>query len=200
MATDTSTDERRTYGAIQQMIDAMLEFDKDTRIRMLRTVATFFGIEFLSQSAAKTSIVDTSRDTTPPFSSREELSPKDFLIQKKPRTDVERVACLAFYLLHYRNIPHFRTTEISKLNTEAAQIKFSNASNAINNATQSGFLVAASKGTKQLSAPGEQFVDHLPDYATARKVMSELKPRRRKKTSLKNAEPTTANREIPKNG
>ena len=203
MAADTSNDERRTYGAIQQIIDAMLEFDKDTRTRMLKTVATFFSIDFLSQPETKSNAIDTS-DTSqanpPPFSNREDLSPKDFLVQKKPRTDVERIACLAFYLLHYRNIPHFRTTEISKLNTEAAQIKFSNASKAVNNATQSGFLVAATKGAKQLSAPGEQFVDRLPDYATARKVMSELKPRRRKKTSSKNSEPTIDKREIPKNG
>src|SRR5712664_4147279 len=29
------------------------------------------------------------------------VGPKQFLTEKKPRTDVERVACLAYYLAHY---------------------------------------------------------------------------------------------------
>ena len=196
MATETLSDERKTYIAIQTVIDAMLEFDKDTRIRMLRTVATFFGVDFSAHIESRDNLLSTREDGVPAFSNREELSPKDFLFQKKPRTDIERVACLAYYLAHHRNIAHFKTMDINKLNTEAAQIKFSNASNAVNNATQSGFLVAAAKGTKQLSAPGEKFVDHLPDHATARKVMSELNPRRRKKTNTKDVRSMSSNNEI----
>lgn len=192
MATETSNDERKTYMAVQSIIDAMLEFEQDTRTRMLKTVATFFGLDFATQYSTPEAMPSQERKSVPNFADREELSPKDFLVQKKPRTDVERVACLAFYLTHYRNTPHFKTTDISKLNTEAAQIKFSNASYAVNNATKSGFLVLAVKGAKQLSAPGEKFVDHLPDYATARRVMSELSPRRKKRTTNKemNLSPT----------
>ena len=47
-------------------------------------------------------------------------SPKDFLFRKEPNTDVERVACLAYYLTHRRGTNHFKTIDISKLNTEAA--------------------------------------------------------------------------------
>ena len=81
---------------------------------------------------------------------RTELSPKEFLLQKQPSTDVERVACLAYYLTTYRSMPHFRTVDISKLNTEAAQIKFANAAYTVTNATNAGFLVPAGKGNKQL--------------------------------------------------
>ena len=35
------------------------------------------------------------------------MSPKDFLMEKAPNTDVERIACLAYYLTHYRSTPHF---------------------------------------------------------------------------------------------
>lgn len=55
------------------------------------------------------------------------MVPKEFMVQKRPRTDIERVACLGFYLTHYRDTPHFKTLDISKLNTEAAQPKFTNA-------------------------------------------------------------------------
>lgn len=199
MAMEPLSDERKTYVAIQAIIDAMLEFDQDTRARMLRTVATFFGIDSVLPFGGPSKPPQTHEDGVSTFSNREELSPKDFLLQKKPRTDVERVACLAFYLTHYRNIAHFKTMDISKLNTDAAQIKFSNASYAVNNAMRSGFIVAAVRGTKQLSAPGEKFVDHLPDYAMATKVMSELRPRRRKKTAIKDMTSASANNGMSKN-
>lgn len=187
MTTDTTSDERKTYAAVQTIIDALIEFDKDTRARMLRTVSTFFNIEAAPESGLKQPLSSVRDVSVPPFANRKDLAPKDFLIQKKPRTDVERVACLAFYLTHFRNIAHFKTTDISKLNTEAAQLKFSNASNTVNNAVRSGFLVPALKGAKQLSAPGEKFVDHLPDYATAKKVMLELTPRKKRRPGSKNA-------------
>ena len=197
MESETLNDERKTYIAVQQLIDVMLEFDVDTRARMLKTVIIFFGLENSPSFEARAPQLATSKGGVPPFADREELSPKDFLFQKQPQTDVHRVACLAYYLTHYRNIAHFKTTDISKLNTEAAQIKFSNASSAVNNATRSGFLVAAPRGTKQLSAAGEKFVDHLPDYPAARKVMSQLNPRRRKKTSAKDAGSASKKGETP---
>ena len=178
-------DERRTYAAIQTIIGTMLEFDIDGRIRMLRTIATFFGIDAPTLPAVARTPGSTEGREVPAFSDREDLSPKDFLFQKKPKTDVERVACLAFYLTHYRNVAHFKTTDISKLNTEAAQIKLSNASNAVNNATRSGFLVHAAQGMKQISAPGEKFVDLLPDQASAKKAMSGLRPRRKRRPNVK---------------
>src|SRR5437879_2148026 len=33
---------------------------------------------------------------------------KEFLAAKRPTTDVERVACLAYYLTHAKNKPHFK--------------------------------------------------------------------------------------------
>ena len=182
MTVEASTDERKNYKAVQQIIDAMLEFDAETRVRILRTVSTFFSID-IGETGTPHSHPTKAESGVLTFSDREDLTPKDFLFQKKPRTDVERVACLAYYLTHFRSTVHFKTTDISKLNTEAAQIKFSNTSNAVNNATQSGFLVAAARGMKQISAPGERFVDMLPNHGEARKVMSEMRPRRRRRTS-----------------
>ena len=193
MSIDSSTDERKTYKAVQTIIDSMLEFDQDTRERMLRTVSTFFGIDSPSAIQSHERLPSNKEVSAPAFSNREDLSPKDFLVQKKPKTDVERVACLAFYLTHYRNTAHFKTMDINKLNTEAAQLKFSNASNSLNNAVKSGFLVPSVSGAKQLSAAGEKFVDHLPDRTMARKVMSELSPRRKKRVTAKDATSSSNN-------
>src|SRR5207249_5163711 len=109
--------------------------------------------------------------------------PKEFLLEKQPRTDVERIACLAFYLTHYRDTPHFKTLDLSKLNTEAAQPKFSNAANSANNAVKRGYIVPSTKGNRQLSAAGERFVNALPDREAARQVMATSQPRRKPRRS-----------------
>ncbi len=101
------------------------------------------------------------------------------MFEKQPRTDVEKVACLAYYLTHYREMPHFKTLDISKLNTEAAQTKFSNPTVAVENAVKTNYLVPATKGNKQLSALGEQFVQALPDREKARAIMANARPRRK---------------------
>lgn len=197
MATEEISDERKNYIAVQDIINVLLEFDAETRERILRTVSTFFGIETVGNGSPDASAQPST--TTPTFSNREDLSPKDFLYQKKPKTDVDKVACLAYYLTHFRNIAHFKTTDLSKLNTEAAQIKFANASNAVSNAARAGLLVPAARGAKQISAPGERYVDTLPDHAAARKVLSELAPRRRRK-STKAQTPSAKDSGPPDNG
>lgn len=116
------------------------------------------------------------------FSEDRTSSPKEFLISKQPQTEVERVACLAFYLTHYRDTSYFKTIDISGLNTEAAQPKFTNASQAVENALKTHYLAPASKGLKQLSGPGEVFVQNLPDREAARAAMNSVRPRRRKKS------------------
>ncbi len=110
------------------------------------------------------------------------MSPKEFLLYKSPATDVERIACLAYYLTHYRAQKFYKTADLSTLNAEAAQIKFSNAATSVDNATkQSHFLIQAGKGTKQLSALGELYVQALPDREAAKQAFEKARPRRKSK-------------------
>ena len=111
------------------------------------------------------------------------MSPKEFLFEKKPQTDVERIACLAHYLTHYRSTPHFKTTDLSLLNTEAAQPKFANTAYSSNNAVKLGYLVSSTKGQRQLSAVGERFVFALPDREAAKEALASLKRRSKTKKS-----------------
>lgn len=102
-------------------------------------------------------------------------------MEKSPKTDVERVACLAYYLTHYRSTPHFKTLDISTLNTEAAQPKFSNTAVSTNNAVKLGYIVPSTKGHRQLSALGERFVQALPDRNAAKEVLLSLRRKNRKR-------------------
>jgi hypothetical protein len=187
--------EIREHRVLNVVVSAMRELDRSGRERLLRTIATFFGLDKALRSGPDTlslqnsslSNVSTNNVSTnshqpaavPLFSEDRSQSPKQFLLEKRPRTDVDRIACLAYYLTHYREQPHFKTLDLSLLNTEAAQIKFSNAAQAVDNATKSGLLVPATKGQKQLSALGEVYVQLLPDNERARLALSEQRPRRK---------------------
>lgn len=179
---------------LSQVMGSLAPLDPAVRLRIFRTLMTFFeipsgtggsitsgpprtppGIESFSPATSPAS------PSVPSFSEDRAPTPKTFLLEKRPQTDVERVACLAYYLTHYRDQAYFKTLDLSKLNTEAAQVKFSNAAKAVDNATSAHFLIAAGQGKKQLSAIGELYVQALPDRAAARQAASEVRQRRRPK-------------------
>lgn len=168
------------FQILQTIISALSGLSDEDRLRILQTVMTFYRLSFGSP-ISKPRLSSPTVDQDLSYSAESSVTPKDFLLEKQPRTDVERVACLAYYLTHYRNQPHFKTLELNKLNTEAAQPKFSNATYSAQNAVNMGYLALADKGNRQLSAAGEQFVRVLPDRDAARQAM--LTFHRKKRTT-----------------
>lgn len=173
--------------ALSTIVKALQPLPDDMRHRVLASVVTLLGLSISHQRASPGTFGSDTMASLPEtdparFSEDRAPSPKEFLHEKRPRTDVDRVACLAYYLTHYRDTPHFKTLDISKLNTEAAQLKFSNAAYAVDNATKAGLLVPATKGAKQLSAAGERYVQALPDRSAAKAIATEARPRRTRRT------------------
>jgi hypothetical protein len=180
--------------ALRQLLEILEGVNPSSIPKLISTIATYF--EVASSANARTSSAqpgDTlevaGEVSSPPsskgmsdssFSLDRGMSAKEFMLEKRAQTDVERVACLAYYLSHYAEKPNFKTIDISKLNTDAAQLKLSNAAQAVENATKAGFLITSQKGQKKISALGELYVQGLPDRATARAAVSHAKPRRRK--------------------
>ncbi len=177
--TDLSSNDLEIFNKV---VSALKQLDQEGRERMIESVITFLGMTTRSPKKISSDRVEIgSSKEAGGYSENRSISPKEFMLEKEPRTDVERIACLAYYLAHYRDMPHFKTLDLSTLNTEAAQLKFSNAAFATENASKMGYLVPASKGQKQLSAFGERFVRALPDREAAKDVMSLARPRRKER-------------------
>jgi hypothetical protein len=199
MSEQDQVDER---DVLRIVIDNLHRLSDEARIRILKATATFFGLDSLNVlSRPLTTKVVSSREIEgePNFSNRSAPSPKDFLLQKEPKTEVERVTCLAYYLTYYRDTPHFKTIDISKLNTEAAQLKFSNAAYTVSNAVRAGLLAPAEKGNKQISAQGERLVDALPNREAVKAVLLNMRRRRNRKRTRKGQTQQPSNHEVGDN-
>jgi hypothetical protein len=173
------------FNALQAVIAALQGVDVEARKRIFQAAGTFLQIEMdrVGTTSRVMQEVPAAQTSYPSFSADTAMTPKEFLFQKQPRTDVERIAALAYYLTHYRDMPQFKTLDLSKLNTEAAQPKFSNAASSANNAVKQGYLIPTNRGQRQLSAAGERFVEALPDREAARLAMKAGAPRRRPRRS-----------------
>lgn len=172
--------------AIAKLIALFEQVAPDSRERVFHTLGTYLGFgqkPILEHAATYQKARPDTGSAVSPFTEDRSLSAKEFMLMKQPQSDVERVACLAFYLTHYLNTPHFKTVDISRVNTEAAQIKFANPVFAVANATTLGYLTPAGKGSKQISALGEQFVAALPDRDSAKTVMATFRRRRNPRRS-----------------
>ena len=140
----------RDLEIVTSMLRVLRDVPQESRRRVIETVCRFFDLRLdnsargaLTNSSGSDSSSDGPSSSLPTFSEDRSMAPKQFMFQKQPRTDVEKVACLAYYLTHYRDTPHFKTLDISKLNTEAAQAKFSNPTVAVDNATKQRGMSAA---------------------------------------------------------
>ncbi len=115
-----------------------------------------------------------------------EMTPKAFMAKKKPSSEIERIICLAFYLTKYRNVLAFKTKDLTKLNTEAAQPTFSNPTVFARNAEAAGYLAKAGGGSKQISDLGELLVNALPNRDSVKSVLEDNKTSRKRRTAKKN--------------
>ena len=101
--------------------------------------------------------------------------------------ETERLVCLAFYLVHFRQSPQFKTRDVNDLNREAAQPRFSNASVTARNATNQRYLTLAGSGQKTITSKGEDLVKALPDRDKVRAALENhplaARQRRKRKTN-----------------
>lgn len=173
-----------SFKAIQAALEVLEPLDETQREFALSMILKGLG---MSESNAFTDRATLSRKKSGNAGADiKSMTPKDFLREKKPHTDMERLACLAYYLTHAKDTPHFKTEDITTLNTEAAGSKFSNPSATARNAvSQSGFLSHAGSGNKQITPLGEDIVNALPDREAMAQVIANAPKRRKHKSKAR---------------
>jgi hypothetical protein len=174
----------KELNALASVLKALSPLEEKAREFVIRTVVDRLNIVKTAIDPKKDQLNGSSsgRNGTSLTDSLEGIEPRRFLALKKPRTELERIVCLAYYLTHARSTPYFKTSDLTALNTEAAGGRFSNPSVTVNNATiQSRFFAPAGKeGKKQLTPLGEDYVRALPDFEAAKTVVASNRPVRRK--------------------
>jgi hypothetical protein len=181
-----ASDFSQELDALGAVLKALSPLDEKAKAFVFRTAAERLNIS--GNVAMKQEFSQESKNGgESPSTPMPSVDPKHFLKQKKPVTELQRMACLAFYLTHARGTPHFKTGDLTSLNTEAAGSKFSNPSVTVRNGTtQSGFFAPAGKGgLKQITALCEDYVNALPDQDAAKAAQSTSKPSRRKPSKKK---------------
>lgn len=192
---DSPSNEQRLFRAVQDVYAVLKPLKADGRERVLATVGAFFGAgdsPVAPVAAPKAPKAAAKRPAAPApkpaaaakvpqaAASGDAPSPKAFMAEKKPATDVERVACLAYYLTHHRDTKQFKAGDIRALAEEAGEKPFSNTMTSVNNTTRAGFLGAVSRGNKRLSATGKRYVEKLPDRAAAKAGKPKAAPQGKK--------------------
>jgi hypothetical protein len=93
------------------------------------------------------------------------LSIKEFILQKKPSSDIRKGLTIAYYLEKYRHIESFTITEIEEGFKEARETIPNNLSDVMYKNTKQGFFMETKKdkdGKKSytLTSTGEKFVEN----------------------------------------
>lgn len=146
---------------MQQAFEALEMLPKDDVPRVLNWLIAKLNVQMQAGTLA---ISNTSPLSKPALPSGHITSPQLFMDEKNPKTDAERVTCLAYYLTDFMQAPSFKSLDISDANKKAAQPKLSNVTVALNDATHKyQFLAVVGGGKKQLTSRGRRVVDALPD-------------------------------------
>lgn len=171
--------------ALGTVIAALDPLEEHKRLWVLQTAASRFSLTIdptVSGGGNRLKGADTPPDPgTDKIAGGAEISPQSFIRAKNPTTDVQRIACLAYYLTKHRNTARFKTKQLTDLNTEAKSPNFSNAAVAVNNARKEKYLTPAGGGEKQLTNVGEDLVDALPDQERVKALRRPRRKRPRKK-------------------
>jgi hypothetical protein len=170
--------------ALGVVLDALVPLAKEQQEFVLVTASARLGLSSTTEAASAQG--GSGHGEAVGATVGKDATPRDFIKLKKPNSETQRAVCLAYYLTHFREKPHFKTRDITNLNTEAAGLKLSNPARTVDNATLlGGYLAPAGQGNKQITPRGEDVVNALPDQEAVKALRNEGRPKRKKTASRK---------------
>lgn len=175
--------------AMKTALAALEDLDPEGRARALNWLASALNVNL------KTTKTGTAEEEDPGNGGGGHAGvdptvddPKAFLANKNPETDIERIACLAYYLSKHNDQRTFSTKDLTELNLSAAGRQIGNPSQAAADAVRKrGFLAAAGGGRRQITRVGEEVVEALPDREKVKAVTDKIPRKKRRKAKAKKA-------------
>lgn len=156
-------DVRKKLDAIETLVGTLSGFeegDVNDIIAFARKQLGFGG----SNAATPMPSVSGSTEGSPQSPLTDNIA--QFVGQKEPKNEYQRVAVLAYFLYHARGVKNFTLKEIKEANADARQPSFSNIHATVNKAlTRYKFLTQGSggqRGVYTISFDGEKLVNALP--------------------------------------
>lgn len=108
--------------AMDAALNALSELKPDEKRRVLTWLWEKLDVGGVPPAGAQP--LPGTPPSFPPPAPPGSLTAKSFLAQKDPKTDAERITCLAYYLTHYKATPRFKTKALAAANIDAAQPNF----------------------------------------------------------------------------
>jgi len=168
--------------AVKAVYDSLTPLDENVRGFVLATVAALLGKSQQTQAGASaTGAVskDSALDKMAP--AQGSVTAQAFIKTKQPKSERERVLCLAYYLTHHKNQPKFKTRELTLLNSQAGEPDLSNGSMIVSNLEKQRLLGQTGRGYKRITNHGDAVVEALPDREAVKVAFSQRrKPYKRK--------------------
>ena len=171
-------------GALVAVIAALEPLNDTDRHWVIQSAASKFTLTVQTAAGGAQSGAATPSITTAPAAGaaptdvQAAITKKDsraFIRIKKPVTDVQRVACIGYYLVQTSGQQGFTSKALATAHTDSGGSKI-NMPRALDNATRRAkYLSNRGPREKQLTTLGEDVVNALPDQATVKIIESAAK-------------------------
>ncbi len=175
-------------GALVVVVAELEPLNDSDRNWVLQSAASKFGLTLqgtvgsVQAGVARSLLTPPMAGATTTADAQSALTnPRAFIRFKKPTTDVQRVACLGYYLAQTTGQQGFTSKAISTAHTDSGGSSI-NMPRALDNATRGAkYLSNRGPHEKQLTTLGEDVVNALPDQAAVKSIEAAAKGGRGRK-------------------
>ncbi len=181
--------------ALVAVVKALETLEEADRRWVLQSAANRWGVAVGNLAGNQSGVVTPNANGSwgaPPGASagdvQSAIARKDaraFIRIKRPATDVQRVACLGYFIVQTSGNPGFSSKDVTKAHTDSGGSSL-NMTRALDNATRAAkYLSNRGPKEKQLTTLGEDVVVALPDQQAVKSVETSAKGRGKRKKSRK---------------
>lgn len=154
----------RELGALDLMLRTLRSVAPEDRSRLLRLLTEYFDGSSRADSGREPIVGDL----------------RDFLLIAQPKTPMERVLCLAYYLASNGIAREFSALDINRTNTDARQIKIQGVPEILEDAAANGLMKVRGR-RYALTQKGRLAVTELLRRRDSSRSALRTKPRQRKR-------------------